>query len=188
MARHTVYASFGGNGLYPSLGYDLRWPVGRNAMSVGIGAFYLPSDGSNGARYPLDALTIVPVQWNHALRLGGTWSFEYGAGVTYSKGGYMRPSNETLPPDLQGLDIYSESLHVLLKPGSARIQAHDGGMFLRVYGLVVYKWLEMNPDLKTYLDDPDTDPEWNFYTNELFGWFGIDVGYTFRSGKPANRK
>jgi len=152
-------------------------------MSVGIGAFYFPFAASPNENYPIEALTIVPIQWNHALRLGGNWSFEYGGGLTYSKGGYIQSSNFNLPPDLEGLDIYSESIHILIKPASFRMQPHGGGIFFRAYGLVVYKWIEMNADLQTYLDHPNTVPEWNLHINEFFGWFGIDVGYTFRARK-----
>jgi hypothetical protein len=182
LARHTLHASLAGNGLYPTLGYDYRWPVGRNFMSVGIGAFYFPI-GTRDLEYPVNALTIIPLQCSHALHLGGSWAFETGIGLTYSKGASARSTNSLVTPELMGLEIYSEAVHLLLKPASIRIQNSKGGFFLRAYGLVVYKWIEMNPDMRKYLAQPETDPKWDLHTEKIFGWFGLDLGYTFKMHK-----
>ena len=161
LAKNTIYIEAWGNGIYPSLNYDRCWRTGGTKMSMGFGFSYFPIDSDE----PHPLLFTVPVQWNWFH--GGSSSVEHGAGLTYSNGTwYIRDGTGTL---------FSQAIHLVIKPIGYRLQYEDGGFFLRGFVQAFVKLSEFNDVWKEYNEDQQkrTDPS-------ISPWFGISLGYTFK--------
>jgi len=90
---------------------------------------------------------------------------EHGAGLTYGSGW-----NATTA---QG-GIYSEALHLFLKPIGYRYQREPGGLFIRASALLAVKLVEFN-EAWALNESSGGGSESNGI------WFGVDLGYTFKT-------
>ena len=178
LEHHTIYLAIGGNGFAPTLNYDYQWRAGRGRMSSSIGVYFHPF--SRDKRYGFNDHAVssswsIPIQWNHFF--GKRIAFEYGIGVTYSRG---FSSHEDLYHEYND-NIYSEAIHLVLKPACFRYHASSSRFFLRAYPLVAYKALELNDDFQAWLDDKYTQPNngGSAHLSVIILWFGVDLGINF---------
>lgn len=184
-ARHTVYASILGEGLYFSVNYERRWPVGRGWMSLSSGLTYvtepswhLSNDGSwsvsgdsyssSNARVP--ALFSLPIRWNWFS--GRKHHREHGVGLALGHAWWAAPGIDGYEADLM-----STSLCVSLKPIGYRFQRRDGGVYASIYSLLLVKAIEFNGAWSDYLRSENNS------INPINLWIGLDLGYTFHNHK-----
>lgn len=158
-AHSTIYLGLFGNAFGYSLNYDRRWRSGSAGMSTSTGIFYFTPDDA----FPMKHGYSIPIEVNRFHGKDGL--FEYGLGLTFSHG--LDASNVA--------QVYSETLHAVLKPCAFRWQRDRGGFFMRVKGLVMMRLVEFQDAWEGYIESHPSDSR-----NQVQPWFGFDIGYTFK--------
>ncbi|MCW5900258.1 MAG: hypothetical protein KIT10_13405 [Flavobacteriales bacterium] len=174
-SRNTIYLSAWGHGGLYSVNYDRAWRVGRNRMSVSIGATYLPDIGPDEPSYPSVPKYSLPVQWNF-FHGEGPSTMEHGLGLSLWSGWnaigprYVGTVHELGP-------VSSTALYAFVKPIGYRLQPKRHGFFLRAHVLLALKLAEFDPKWDRYSrDHPNRE-------QKVLLLPGLDLGYSFKVRK-----
>lgn len=174
-SRSTIFLSAWGQGGLYSVNYDCAWLVGRNRMSVSIGAAFWPGSGSDDPSNPSVPKYSLPLQWNF-FHGGGRSTMEHGLGLSLWSG-WNSIGRHYLGPGYDYGPASSTAFYAFVKPLGYRHQPKHHGFFLRVHFLLAMKLTEFDTEWERYsLDHPNRE-------QKVLLLPGLDLGYTFKVRK-----
>ena len=160
IAKNTIFVEGFGNGIIGSVNYDRIIFIKKLKFSCRIGFVYLPTRN--------ESLYSIPFELNFLK--GRKNNIELGLGLTYAYGFNSSSSEISQGSNFITKEEYSRAFYFVLKPIGYRFQKKDGGIFVKVNGLILYKAFELNKNYTQRKNEFILGP-----------YFGLSLGYTFKN-------